>query len=165
LPHPTLFKDRASVDRLAWTIVPLTATQPAPTSQLFFCKYADPKLDDTREGLRRELVERGGGPLGVMRAAEIVVGVRDMSTAIRNYRTLFGPTRGEDAVWDLEPGPALRLTSDVMDRYARLRIQVSAIERAREFLKREALIGRSSAIEFQLDPARVEGAEISFSMR
>jgi hypothetical protein len=86
-------------------------------------------------------------------------------TAIRNYRTLFGPTRGEDAVWDLEPGPALRLTSDVMDRYARLRIQVSAIERAREFLKREALIGRSSAIEFQLDPARVEGAEISFSMR
>ena len=158
--EPFTRKDSAGNDRLLWTNVDMTNLAPAPVSMVFFCKY-NLDVDAGRTRLQRELQNRGGGPLGIESATELVMGVRDIAAAQRDWRLLLGPaTAGQQYVWHIGSGPAIRLIAAQRDQLELLRIKVKSLERARAFLKAEGLLGDDIGREITLNRSRVAGIDI-----
>jgi len=163
-PGPVYLKDSSGKEHLAYTNI-VMRLPPAPASYVFFCKYSDDlawcpfcigTIDEGRAKLRRELQSHGGGALGVESAAELVVGVRDVAAAQRDWSALLGPARsGSEPLWQIGQGPAIRLIAAEEDRIAQLRVKVKSIERARAFLKAEDLLGDDHGREISLKPSRV----------
>jgi hypothetical protein len=161
--EPYYLKDSAGSQRLVFTLVQLRDLPPTDGARLFFCKYNSEKIDEGRAELRRELEKQGGGPLGIEFVAEIVVGVRDIATAERDWRALMGPLRsGQEHFWQPSSGPAIRLIADKTDRLALVRVKVKSLERARSFLKAQNLLGRDTGRQVSLNPSHTAGADIWF---
>jgi hypothetical protein len=159
--EPFTRKDSAGNDRLLWTNVDMTNLPPAPASLVFFCKYNGFDVDAGRTRLKRELENRGGGPLGIESTIELVMGVRDIAAAQRDWRLLVGPSiTGEQYVWHIGSGPAIRLIAAQRDQLELLRIKVKSLERARAFLKAEGLLGDDIGREITLNRSRVAGIDI-----
>jgi hypothetical protein len=89
-PAPFHQKDPSGAERLLWTTVQMTSLPPAST--IFFCKY-NFDVDERRARIRGELQNHGGGPLGIESVMELVIGVRDMAAAQRDWSILLGPAR------------------------------------------------------------------------
>jgi hypothetical protein len=135
---------------------------PAPASLVFFCKY-NHDVEAGRNKFQRELQNRGG-PLRIESATELVMGVRDIAAAQRDWRLLLGPAiTGQETVWHLGSGPAIRLVAAREDHLELLRIKVRSLERARAFLRAEALLGDVARREFALKRSRAAGGSISAS--
>jgi catechol 2,3-dioxygenase-like lactoylglutathione lyase family enzyme len=162
-PAPVYQKDSSGKERLSWTTVQVTSLPPA--LGVFFCKYDSAffDLDEGRAMNRRELESHGGGPLGIQSTMELVIGVRDITTAQRDYRALLGPPRDDrELVWQVGAGPAVRLVADHEDHLALLRMKVKSLERARAFLRGEHLLGADTGHEIALERSRVADADIRF---
>jgi catechol 2,3-dioxygenase-like lactoylglutathione lyase family enzyme len=158
-PAPFTQKDSSGNERLLWTTLDTTLL-PMPEGVVFFCKY-NADVNERRAGLQRELESHGGGPLGIESANELVVNVRDLSAAQRDWQALLGPPRaGEEHVWQVGGGPAIRLIAAKEDRLALLRIKVKSLERARAFLKAEGLLGTDTGREVSLERSRTGGADV-----
>jgi len=114
-----------------------------------------------RRALRqRELLDRGGCPLGIESVAQIVIGLRDVAAARRDWGLLLAPPiAGQESVWQVGSGPALRLVADQKDHLVMLRVKVKSLERARAFLKSENLLGLDDAREISLERSHVAGAD------
>jgi hypothetical protein len=96
----------------------------------FACDYQIPGAPDRAER-RRALEEVGGGPLGVVGLAEVVVGSADPAAAIRRWERLLGPLRADAAgVWRPAEGSALRVIESAAERVERLVLAVRSPERA-----------------------------------
>jgi hypothetical protein len=92
---------------------------------------------------------------------ELVIGAKDTAAAQRDWGVLLGPLRaGQEPVWQIGSGPAIRLVAAQDDHLVLLRVKVKSLERARAFLKRENLLGVDSKREISFDPAHVAGADI-----
>jgi hypothetical protein len=155
-PAPFHGKDPSGAERLLWTNISLPTLQPA-----FLCKFNFFEVDDRRASLHRELRNRSGGPLGIETAMELVIGVRDMATAQRDWSILLGPVpSAQDRVWQIGSGPSIRLVTAQEDHLALLRVKVKSLERARAFLKAENLLGLDAGREISIDRSRVAGADI-----
>jgi hypothetical protein len=164
LPHsavaPYYRKDSSGKDVLLWTNVGL---RDLPPGSVFFCKYAPEYLNvgERRARVQRELESRAGGPLGVESTVELVIDVRDIAAAQRGWRLLLGPERaGQELVWQLGSGPAIRLVAGQEDRLALLRLKVKSLERARAFLKTENLLGADTGREISLERSRLRGVDL-----
>ena len=84
----------------------------SPADKTFFCKY-NTDVDAERARLQRELRSRSGGPLGIESVLELVIASQDIAAAQRDWRVLLGPPRaGEESVWQVGSGPAIRLVAD-----------------------------------------------------
>jgi hypothetical protein len=92
----------------------------------------------------------------------IVLGVRELAAAERQWMKLLAPIRPNGGVWDLGAGPAIHLVADDEDRVVMLRIKVKSLERVRTFLEREHLLGQSWEREISMNRSRVSGADIRF---
>jgi len=157
-PNPHYQKDRAGENQLAWTTFGLTALPPAHTA--FFCKY-NISVDESRVWQRRELQNRSGGPLGIESVVELVIGARDIAAAQHEWSLLLGPLRtGEEFIWQIGSGPAIRLVAAQEDHLVMLRVKVTSLERARAFLKSENLLGLDGAREISLERSHVAGTDI-----
>jgi len=108
-----------------------------------------------------DLGAHGGGALGVESALELVLEVRDLAAAQRDWRTLLGPpdTTTQDSVWHVGAGPAIRLVAGKEDRIAMLRLKVKSLEHARASLKRANLLGLDNMGEISLEPSQL-GADV-----
>jgi hypothetical protein len=159
-PRPFSQKDSSGNDRLLWTNVDLTNLSPAPASVVFFCKYTT-DVNASRTMHQRELQNRGGGPLGIESATELVMGVRDIAAARRDWRLLLGSAMtGQQDVWPAGSGPAIRLVAAQEDHIELLRIRIKSLERARAFLKTESLLGDDTGHEIALKRSQVAGIDI-----
>lgn len=160
-PRPFSQKDSSGKNRLLWTNVEMTSLPPAPASSVFFCKYNFFDVEARRTLQQRELQNRGGGPLGIESAKELAIGVRDIDAARRDWRLLLGPAiTGQQDVWPVGAGPAIRLVGGAEDRIELLRIKVKSLERARAFLRAEGLLGDDTGREIALKRSRVAGIDI-----
>lgn len=130
---------------------------------VFLCEYNKKYCDTTQRRLRRqaELLEKQGGPLGLLGTQEIVVGVKDMEAAQRNWQQLFDPLAEiEPGVWEVGDGPTIRLEWRDQDELVRLVWKVASLERAAAFLREQGLLGSSSREQIILDSTRLYGLEI-----
>jgi hypothetical protein len=163
-PNPFHQKDASGAERLLWTNVRMTSRPPVISenrSAFFFCKY-NFDVDERRASILRELQKHGGDPLGIESVMELVIGVRDMAAAQREWGILLGALRaGQEPVWQVGLGPAIRLVAAQEDHLLLLRVKVKSLERARAFLKDQNLLGLDHLeSEISFDPSHVAGANI-----
>jgi hypothetical protein len=157
-PAPHYQKGESGENLLLWTTFGLTSLPPA--GDAFFCKY-NVDVDERRARLQRELQNRSGGPLGIESAVELVIAARGIAATQRDWGLLLGPPRtGEQSVWQVGSGPAIRLVAAQEDHLEMLRVKVTSLKRARAFLKSENLLGLDSAREISLDRSQVAGTDI-----
>ena len=93
----------------------------------FFCEWNSFDIAASRERARQELQRREGGPLGVQRVREIVLGAKEVDTETERWRTLLEPTPMTNGRWELGDGPAIRLVPDYEDHIQALVWEVTSL--------------------------------------
>ena len=157
-PNPYFGKDSSGTETLWWTTVGMTSLP--PPGAIFFCKY-NFDVDGRRVRLRADLQKHEGGPLGIEALNELVIGVKDMAAAQNDWSVLLGPVPpGQEPLWQIGSGPAIRLVAGKEDRLVLLRVKVKSLERARAFLKAENLLGFDAEHEISLASSHVAGADV-----
>lgn len=133
------------------------------TIQVFLSEYSPTYVDadERRERLREELAAKRGGPLGLVRVQEIVIGTADLREANRTWEALVAPAPPSDAgLWRIGDGPAVRLVQAERNVVQGLVLAVAALPAAREFLEEQGLLGASSDTELAIASSKVRGLNI-----
>jgi hypothetical protein len=149
---------RASGSRWAGTALNsvMAPRRPYP----FFCEWNAFDIAASRERAREELQGRDGGPLGVQRVSEVVLGARNLAAETERWRRLLDPAPMADGAWELGDGPAIRIAGDGEDRIQALVWEVGSLDRARRFLEEEGMLGIAGDTQVTIDPAAMHGLEV-----
>ena len=178
-PEPTHSPD----GELLWTNVMLSELTEGWVSMSDFTQYTGPRdrglnvflceyhaLDhwgvrtwapSHRPTLLDQLRSREGGPVGLLAAKEITVGVSDYSDAIARWGRLLAPapSLGEGA-WAVGDGPAIRLVPSTDTAILSLTFAVESLDRARMFLASKDMLGESSEHQVTISPSKVQGLDL-----
>jgi catechol 2,3-dioxygenase-like lactoylglutathione lyase family enzyme len=151
--------------RTLWTNVTLRqfsdSDSPADARiHIFLSEYSPAyvNVNDRRERLRAQLVDSGGGPLGVVDVKEVIIGAVDLEAARPLWQKLLDPAPSATLnTWQVGGGPAIRLVRTSENRVEALVIRVASLERAKEFLRKTQLLGAETASQVTIDPSKVGG--------
>jgi catechol 2,3-dioxygenase-like lactoylglutathione lyase family enzyme len=151
-----------------WTNVTLRqfsdADGPAnATLHIFLSEYSPSyvNVEQRRARLRKQLVERSGGPLGVVDVMEVIIGVTDLEMARRLWQRLLDPARSAmSSTWQIGNGPAIRLVSATENRIQTMVIRVASLDRAKAFLRDKQLLGAHSHGQMGIDPSKLGGLDV-----
>lgn len=117
--------------------------------------------DNKRAKDSARLRANGGGPLGLERVREVVVGVRDFRKARALWSKLYAPaTEVASGVWEIDDGPALRLVESDSDSIQSLVLKVSSLGRAETHLRERGMIGAVTDDEITIAPEKIEGLRV-----
>jgi catechol 2,3-dioxygenase-like lactoylglutathione lyase family enzyme len=133
------------------------------TTHVFLSEYSPTyvNVEERRERLRKQLAERGGGPLGVEAVKEVVVGVRDLQAARGLWQKLLDPAPlSRPSTWQVGDGPAIRLLQAEENAPHGLVIIVASLPRAKAFLRAKGLLGADSEEEATIEPSKIYGLDI-----
>lgn len=118
-------------------------------------------VDERRTRLRAQLINKGGGPLGVVEAKEVIIAAVDVEAARRLWQKLLDPTPSTTSnTWPIGGGPAVRLVPADDNRVQALVIRVASLERAKAFLREKQLLGGDAAGQAAIDPAKIGGLDL-----
>jgi hypothetical protein len=151
-----------------WTNVTLLqfsdADNPANAAvHIFLSEYNPSQLnvEERRSRLQRQLVERRGGPLGVVEVKEVIVGATDLQMARRLWQRLLDPARPATSnTWQVGNGPAVRIVPAAENRLQAMVIRVASLDQAKAFLREKQLLGSESAGQIAIDPSKLGGLDI-----
>ena len=133
------------------------------TVHVFLSQYSAAYVDvsQRRARLRQQLDARGGGPLGVVDVKEVVIGVNDVGSARRLWQRLLdpAPASGPDG-WQAGEGPAIRLVPAAENRIEAIVIRVASMDKAKTFLRANALFGRETEGQISIDSSRIGGLDL-----
>jgi catechol 2,3-dioxygenase-like lactoylglutathione lyase family enzyme len=154
--------------RTLWTNVTLRqfsdSDSPADaTIHIFLSEYSPTyvNVDQRRARLRAQLVDSGGGPLGVVDVKEVIIGAVDVERARRLWQRLLEPTPSVTSnTWQIGAGPAVRLVPANESRVQALLIRVASLERAKAFLREKQLLGVDAAGQVTIDPSKIGGVDL-----
>ena len=160
-PEPYLSTGPDGSKKRLWTTVTLLQFTDQVT-EIFLCEYNPSFInaEDNREQLRRQLLSRKGGPLGVESVKEILFGTTDLEKARRLWQQLLESLPTARGVWKVGNGPAIRLVEARENAIQGIIVNVKSLSRARTFLKQKGLLGHSSPHEVAIDPSKVKGLSI-----
>jgi hypothetical protein len=133
------------------------------TLHVFLSEYSPSyvNVEERRTRLRKQLGERGGGPLGVLGVKEVIVGATDLPMARRLWQRLLDPIRpARSNTWQIGNGPALHLVAAAEDRVETIVILVASLDRATAFLRDKQLLGIEAHGQVAIDPSKVGGLDI-----
>jgi hypothetical protein len=133
------------------------------TIHIFLSEYSPTyvNVDERRARLRAQLIEGGGGPLGVVDVKEVIIGAVDLKAARRLWQKLSDPTpSATSSTWQIGSGPAVRLVPAKENRVRALVIRVASLERAKAFLRESQLLGGAAAGQVTIDPSKVGGLDL-----
>lgn len=133
------------------------------TMQVFLSEYNRAYVDaaERRRRLRNELAAKQGGPLGLVRVQEVIIGAADLQAANRNWERLVAPTPPVGGtLWRMGDGPAVRVVSADQNRIQGLVLAVASLSTARAFLEERDLLGASSATQLALLSSQVGDLDI-----
>jgi hypothetical protein len=117
--------------------------------------------DEKRAHDLAELRRRGGGAIGLESVKEVVAGVREFDAARELWRRLYAPAaETAEGVWEIDDGPALRLTRAGGDSVRRLVLKVSSLRRAETSLRESGMLGAVTDNEIQIAPEGLEGLDL-----
>jgi hypothetical protein len=154
--------------RTLWTNVTLRqfsdSDNPADaTIHIFLSEYSPTyvNVDERRARLRSQLVNSGGGPLGVVDVKEVIIGAVDLEVARQLWQKLLDPMPSTTSnTWQIGSGPAVRLVPANENRIQALLIRVASLERAKAFLRERQLLGTDGAGQVTIDPSKVGGLDL-----
>jgi hypothetical protein len=135
----------------------------AATVQVFLSEYNLMYVDAVarRSRLRAELAARRGGPLGLVRVQEVIIGTVDLRAANRTWQMLVAPAPSADVnLWRIGDGPAVRLVQAERDMIQGLVLAVADLPTARDFLVAGGFLGASSETELVIAPSKIRGLNI-----
>jgi catechol 2,3-dioxygenase-like lactoylglutathione lyase family enzyme len=146
--------------RVGWENVGLTDFPPR-NKFVFFCDYKDREgVAQGRKAASAELAKRMGGPLGIVGAAEITVGVQDIEEARSKWSTLLAPSpRISDDAFVFASGPRIRLVRAESPGIQGIALSVRSLDEAEKFLKERGLILQDVG-QIAISPQAIEGLSI-----
>ena len=167
-PRPFIITERDGSKRTLFTNVTLRQfsddDRPAnATMHIFLSEYSPTyvNIEQRRARLLKELRETGGGPLGVTRVEEVIVGATDVKLAMNMWERLLAPRRAtEPGFWRVGDGPAIRVVQNRENRLQAIIISVASLSRAKTFLQEKGLLGSVSEEGLTIDPLKLEGLNI-----
>jgi len=147
--------------RAGWANVGLTDFPPR-NAFIFFCDYKDREgVAQGRRAASDELAKRMGGPLGIVGAAEITVGVQDLEEARIKWSALFAPSpRISEDAFVFTAGPRIRLVRAESPGIQGIILSVRSLDGAEKFLKERDLLARDDAGLTAISPASIDGLSI-----
>ena len=166
--RPLTVVDSGGARRTLFTNVTLlglsdTALPVDATMHIFLSEYSPTyvNVDERRARLRSQLVNSGGGPLGVVAVKEVIVGAVDLEVARQRWQKLLDPIPSTTSnTWQIGSGPAVRLVPANENRIQTLLIRVASLERAKAFLRDRQLLGADAAGQVTIDPSKVGGLDL-----
>jgi hypothetical protein len=166
--RPLVATGPAGSKRTLWTNVTLRqfsdSDNPADaTIHIFLSEYSPTyvNVDERRAHLRSQLVNSGGGPLGVVDVKEVIIGAVDLEVARQLWQKLLDPMSSTTSnTWQIGGGPAVRLVRANENRIQALLIRVASLERAKAFLRDRQLLGADAAAQVTIDSSKVGGLDL-----
>jgi catechol 2,3-dioxygenase-like lactoylglutathione lyase family enzyme len=149
-------------ERVGWVTIDLKGILPA-NAAIFICDYKErERVAAGKSKAAGEPARSRGGALGVTSLREIVVGVRSIEEASREWRRLIeSPDQESKAVFAFGPGPKIRLEPAEAEGIQGIVIGVRSLARAREFLTQRQMLGEASEGRIGIAPAAVDGLKIT----
>jgi catechol 2,3-dioxygenase-like lactoylglutathione lyase family enzyme len=146
--------------RVGWENVGLKDFPPKNTF-VFFCDYRDREgVAHGRKAASDALVKRMGGPLGIIGAAEITVGVRDIEEARGKWSALLAPSpQLSDDAFVFNFGPRIRLMRAESPGIQGIALSVRSLVEAEKFLKERRLLVKDVG-HIAIAPGAIEGLSI-----
>lgn len=139
----------------------LTASTTPGAPFAFLCDYHVTDPAAVRQRLRAELEARDGGPLGLRRVTEVVIGSTNPAEETARWQRLLDPLEQKaGGRWDLADGPALRVVEDEADRIQALVCEVSSLSDATHALQERGMDGEDLAGGISIAPASSAGTNI-----
>jgi len=144
-----------------WSSVGLKDFPPA-NADVFFCDYKDRQgVAKGRRAASRELAMRTGGPLGIVGAAEITVGVWDLEEARSKWSSLLEPSpQISDDSFVFYTGPGIRLVRAESAGIQGIVLKVRSLDRAVKFLEERRLLVKDDAGNIAISSVVIEGLTI-----
>ena len=167
-PRPLIAAGPDGSKNTLWTNVTLPqfsdADNPANANLHIFLSEYSPSyvnVEERRSRLQKQLVEKSGGPLGVVDVKEVIIGATDVEVARTLWQRLLAPTRSSASnTWQVGVGPAIHLISASENRMQAIVIRVASLDRAKTFLRDKQLLGPESAGQVAIAPSKVGGLDI-----
>lgn len=138
-----------------WTTVGLPGVS-SEAMNVFMCEYGSAirkDLPERRRRVRDELRARGGGPLSLDSAREVVLAARDPARARGHWQALLHPNPPQvPGLWSFEAGPGIRIVAGTKesDHIAELVLRVRSLAQARTFLRSQGLLGADEPDQISL---------------
>jgi hypothetical protein len=144
-----------------WSSIGLSKLPPE-NADIFFCDYKDrERVEKGRKEAGSELARQGGGPLGIIDAAEIIVGVRDIKEARRKWSALLSPSpRISNDAFFFNTGPAIRLVHTKSPGIKGIILRVNSLDYAVKFLDDHGWLSRDKKGQITVSPDVIEGLSI-----
>lgn len=144
-----------------WSSVALTDFPPT-NADIFFCDYKDrTAVKEGRRAASHELAMRMGGPLGIVGASEITIGVQDLKEARSKWRALLQPSpQISDDAFVFKTGPRIHLVRAESPGIQGLVVSVRSVSEAENFLKERRLLAKDDAGHIAISPAAIDGLAI-----
>jgi hypothetical protein len=129
-------------------------------SWAFMCEYHRLDLAEARRVNRALLDETGGGPLGVVGLAEVVIEARDRDTELQRWEALLAPRRpNRDGRFELGHGPAIRVASGARDHQG-LVFEVRSLEAAEAFARERGMLAREQGGVLEIEREQLGGLDL-----
>ena len=128
---------------------------------LFLIQYIF-DMDERRARFDRILREQKGGPLGIIRVAEVVIATEDPDQVRLEWKALLGPTisfRGGD-LWIVGDGPRIRLVKTGDAREGEFVVEIKSLSEATEALRRLGIPSVTTKSEIRIDPKALLGLRL-----
>jgi hypothetical protein len=143
--------------RVAWSIVHLKDFV-SIEADVFFVDYKYRKYAAARyQAVDDELTARNRGPLGIVGAAGITVGVRDLEDARKKWSALLAPSpQISDDAFVFNVGPRIRLVRTDSPLIQGIVLTVRSLAEAEKFLKEHQLLAKDNAGHIAISPLAIE---------
>jgi catechol 2,3-dioxygenase-like lactoylglutathione lyase family enzyme len=144
-----------------WSTVTLSNFPPI-SARVFFCDYKDRQaVAQGRRAASRELAKRMGGPLGIVGAAEITLGVQDLAEARKKWSALLAPSpRITDDAFVFYAGPRIRLVHAESPGIQGIVLKVRSLDQALKFLHERGLLVKDDSGRIAISPVAIDGLSI-----
>jgi hypothetical protein len=162
-PEPTISMLPNGKQGIAWTTVGLPSVA-KPSMSIFLYEYSPVflKVDVRRKQLGNRLTLNKGGPLGLLATSEIIITATNLNQDRELWGRLLGKTT-ESGNWRAFAGPAIRLAAGDQNRIWEIILKVESLDRARDFLKQNRLLGSASGNRVSVNPSKIQGLRISLT--
>jgi hypothetical protein len=159
-PEPVMGTLRKGSQGVLWTTVALSSLS-RPGLSMFLYEYSSEylKVDIRRKQINNRIALNRGGPLGFQSTLEIIIATATLEKDRTTWTQLLGAST-PSGNWRAGEGPAIRITKDKEDRIQEIALKVESLDRAKEFLKKNNLLGTVTPTGVFLNPAKIQGLKI-----
>ena len=126
---------------------------------VYMCKYAR-EVDEVLSAGRAALEESGGGPLGLVSVAEIILGAVHPERARQRWQNLLAPLLPvERGYWQPASGPGIRIVPHDESTLLALVWRARSLARAEAWLRERRMLGSATPAQVTIDPVAIHGLD------